>query len=197
MSQFLLNKNGILVACVLALTLGNCTSKTPPLEYFNQMYDSYAREAQEEDYFSKNKSASRIPPYGAIPVGYKPYPYISVQTPDSLEGATKGLVSPITTPTLNDYRVGEQKYLTYCAPCHGNQGLGNGSVVGPYPRFAAAPPSVVSPKIKAWTDGQLYHIITMGRGVMGSYAYQIEPEDRWKLISYVRKLQDYDTRTNK
>ena len=161
------------------------------------MYDSHAREAQEEDYFSKNKSASRIPPYGAIPVGYKPYPYISVQTPDALEGATKGLVNPNGKPSLEDYRTGEQKYQTYCSPCHGVQGLGNGSVVGPYPRFATAPPSVVSSKIKTWTDGQLYHIITMGRGVMGSYAYQIEPEDRWKLIAYVRKLQDYDSRTNK
>jgi len=184
---------------VLAIGIGflQCSKKVPPLEYFNQMYDSPAREAQEEDYFAKNRSASRIPPFGAIPVNYYPYPYINVLTPDNLPGPTKGLVNPLKNPTLDDYKVGEQKFQTYCSPCHGVQGLGNGKVVGPYPRYATAPPSVVSEKIKGWTDGQLYHIITMGRGVMGSYAYQIEPNDRWKLIAYVRKLQEYDTRKGK
>ncbi|HNA07430.1 MAG TPA: cytochrome c, partial [Leptospiraceae bacterium] len=34
------------------------------------------------------------------------------------------------------------------------------------------------------------HIITMGRGLMASYAAQIEPDDRWKIILYIRKLQE-------
>lgn len=174
-----------------------CSKKTPPLEYFNQMYDSPAREAQEEDYFALNKSAARIPPYGAIPVGYYPYPYLNYLNPDDLPGPTKGLVSPLKNPSLDDYKIGEQKFQTYCSPCHGVQGLGNGTVVGPYPRYATVPPSVVSSKIKGWTDGQIYHIITVGRGVMGSYAYQIEPEDRWRLIAYIRKLQEYDSRKNR
>lgn len=186
-----------LIALLGLVSLVGCTNKMPPMEYFNQMYDSPAREAQEEDYFAKNNSASRIPPYGAIPVGYTPYPFVEVMNPDDLPGSTKGLVSPLAKPTLDDYKTGEQKYQTYCTPCHGVQGLGNGNVVGPYPRFATAPPSVVSPKIKGWTDGQLYHIVTMGRGVMGSYAYQIAPEDRWKLIAYVRKMQEHDSRKGK
>ncbi|WCL48455.1 c-type cytochrome [Leptospira sp. GIMC2001] len=194
MTETKLFSTKLVFIAVAILTVANCKYKTPPLEYFNQMYDSHAREAQEEDTFFSNKSASRIPPYGAIPVGYTPYPYISVLNPDDLPAPSKGLVSPVSNPSLDDYRKGEQKYQTYCTPCHGNQGLGNGNVVGPYPRFATAPPSVVSDKIKGWSDGQLYHIVTMGRGVMGSYAYQIEPEDRWKLVAYIRKLQEYDSR---
>lgn len=187
----------ISISMALLFLLANCTKKTPPLEYFNQMYDSPAREAQEEDYFAKNNSSSRIPPFGAIPVGYYPYPFIGELNPDNLSGPNKGLPNPLKNPNLDDYKVGEQKYQTYCSPCHGVQGVGNGKVVGPYPRFASAPPSVVSGKIKGWTDGQLYHIITMGRGVMGSYAYQIEPDDRWKLVAYIRKLQDYDSKKGK
>lgn len=189
----LLNRIQILLFLGI-LGLVNCTNKTPPMEYFNQMYDSPAREAQEEDYFAENKSAARIPPFGAIPIGYFPYPHIEVLNPDDLAGPNKGLVSPISKPSLDDLRRGEQKYQTYCTPCHGVQGLGNGTVVGPYPRYQTAPPTLVSSKIKGWTDGQLYHIITMGRGIMGSYAYQVAPDDRWKLIAYVRKLQEYDSR---
>jgi mono/diheme cytochrome c family protein len=183
----------------MALLLANCTYKTPPLEYFNQMYDSPAREAQEDDYSSSNKAASRIPPYGAIPVGYYPYPYVTVLNQDDLPGPAKGLTNPLTKPTLADYKVGEQKYQTYCSPCHGVQGAGNGTVVGPYPRFAGLPPALVGAKSNAtgWTDGQIYHLITMGRGTMGSYAYQIEPQDRWKLVAYLRKLQEYEAKKGK
>lgn len=80
----LLNRIQILLFLGI-LGLVNCTSKTPPTEYFNQMFDSPAREAQEEDYFAENRSAGRIPPFGAIPVGYNPYPYIEVMNPDDLE----------------------------------------------------------------------------------------------------------------
>ncbi|MCC5813931.1 MAG: cytochrome c [Oceanicaulis sp.] len=197
MKQILSITAKISLSLVAVFLLANCTKKTPPLEYFNQMYDSPAREAQEEDYFAKNNSSSRIPPYGAIPVGYYPYPYIDVLNPDDLSGPSKGLANPLKNPNLDDYKVGEQKYQTYCTPCHGVQGAGNGKVVGPYPRFATAPPAVTSGKIKGWSDGQLYHIITMGRGVMGSYAYQIEPDDRWKLVAYIRKLQEYDSKKGK
>jgi mono/diheme cytochrome c family protein len=177
---------------IVLLTVGcSFTYTTPPLEYAHQMYDSMAREAQEDDSFFYNNSASRLPPPYAVPVGYTPYPYLDAATPDNLTNPDKGLKNPLTNPSLADYQVGEKKYQTYCTPCHGVRGAGNGNVVGPYPRFAQQPPALITEKIEKWTDGQLYHIITMGRGVMGNYAFQIHPEDRWKLIAYVRKLQEH------
>jgi len=183
------------VLILATLSFVGCTYKTPDWEFFNQMYDSPAREAQEADSFFYNNSASRLPPPNAIPVGYQPYPYLDAPTPDNLTNPDKGLKNPITNPSLADYQVGEKKYQTYCTPCHGVRGQGNGNVVGPYPRFAQQPPSLVSEKIEKWTDGQLYHIITMGRGVMGNYAFQIHQEDRWKLIVYLRKLQENHRKT--
>ncbi|XDD55466.1 cytochrome c [Leptospira sp. WS4.C2] len=179
------------------LVLVNCDYKTPVYEYFPSMFDSPARESQEDDSFATNGSASRIPPKGAIPVGYFPYPYATVPTPDSLTGPDKGLKNPITKVSLGDLMIGEKRYQTYCTPCHGVQGLGNGNVVGPAPRFEGPVPALVTDIVKGWTDGQIYHIITMGRGRMGSYAYQIEPEDRWKLIAYIRKLQEYEVKNKK
>ncbi|EKJ84893.1 c-type cytochrome [Leptospira meyeri] len=179
------------------LVLVNCDYKTPVYEYFPSMYDSPARESQEADAFATNGSASRIPPKGAIPVGYFPYPYAAEPTPDTLPGADKGLKNPIAKANLGDLMIGEKRYQTYCTPCHGVRGLGNGTVVGPAPRFEGPVPTLVSDNVKGWTDGQIYHIITMGRGRMGSYAYQIEPEDRWKLIAYIRKLQEYEVQNKK
>jgi hypothetical protein len=38
-------------------------------------------------------------------------------------------------------------------------------------------------------DGQIYHTITLGFGSMMPHSAQIRPEDRWKLVLYVRELQ--------
>ncbi len=188
-----------LLFALALLSLANCDYKTPVWEYFPNMYDSPAREAQEADIFSPNGQASRIPPHGAIPIGYYPYPYANVPSQDSLPGGDKGLKNPITKASLGDLMIGEKRYQTYCTPCHGVRGAGNGTVVGPAPRFSQSPPALVGSLVnsKSYTDGQIYHIITMGRGGMGSYAYQIEPEDRWRVIAYIRKLQAFEANNQK
>lgn len=178
---------------ILGSFLLNCSKSTPPLEWFPNMYDSPARESQEADYFAPDNSASRMPPEGTVPQGYTPYIHSDVIMSEELPGG--GLDNPIE-PSKEVYERGEERYQIYCSPCHGVRGAGNGNVVGPYPRFVQPPPALVSDKIKGWTDGQIYHIITKGRGLMGSYAYQIEPEDRWKLILYIRKLQEYDSKVS-
>jgi mono/diheme cytochrome c family protein len=40
-----------------------------------------------------------------------------------------------------------------------------------------------------WGDGHIFHVITKGQGVMPSYAQQVQPEDRWAVIHYIRALQ--------
>jgi len=57
--------------------------------------------------------------------------------------------------------------------------------VDPYP----IPKSLHSEDMLRWKDGHLFHVITKGQGVMPSYAQQIQPEDRWAVILYVRALQ--------
>ena len=38
-------------------------------------------------------------------------------------------------------------------------------------------------------NGRIYHTMTLGQGLMNSYAYQLLPEQRWAVIHYVRALQ--------
>jgi hypothetical protein len=46
------------------------------------------------------------------------------------------------------------------------------------------------------TDGEIYHVISRGNGLMSGYGSQIEPDDRWKIILYLRKLQENYAKAN-
>lgn len=44
--------------------------------------------------------------------------------------------------------------------------------------------------MKATPRGEIFHVITVGFGVMGAHGPQIKQEDRWKIIEYIKvKLQ--------
>ena len=38
-------------------------------------------------------------------------------------------------------------------------------------------------------DGEIYHVITVGQGVMMAYGGIMRPEDRWKIVMYVRRCR--------
>lgn len=84
----------------------------------------------------------------------------------------------------------ERIYQVNCAICHGTALDGNGPLWkggdGPYP---AAPPNLKDDLRKALSDGQIFHVITYGKGAMGSYASQVKPEQRWWIIEYIRNKQ--------
>ncbi len=75
-----------------------------------------------------------------------------------------------------------------CGICHGEKGAGNGplSTGGKIGGVA----NLTLPNYVAMADGTMYHSIEYGKGVMGSYASQLSGEQRWKIIKYIRKLQN-------
>jgi mono/diheme cytochrome c family protein len=44
-------------------------------------------------------------------------------------------------------------------------------------------------RIVNFVDGELYHVISMGRRTMPGYRFQISERDRWAIVAYVRALQ--------
>lgn len=161
----------------------------PALQYFPDMYDSPAVEAQEEDVFG-GTGGPRTPPVGAISIDQEVYEYSDIKAFQDLPNGGLSFPSEIKK-TKENYARGEERYHIYCYPCHGAQGRGNGPVIGNPPRisYSTAMDFSKSPA-KEMTDGQIYHTITMGAGQMPAYGSQIPPEDRWKIILYVRKLQE-------
>ncbi len=56
--------------------------------------------------------------------------------------------------------------------------------------FPAKPTSLVEPYVQSKPDGEIFYVITYGSisGLMGPHGAQIQPDDRWSIISYVREL---------
>jgi len=83
-------------------------------------------------------------------------------------------------------RPGATVYQTYCQPCHGLAGKGDGPVAM---RGFPPPPSVLAEHAVHLTDDQMFEIVSHGQKNMPSYAVQVPPRDRRAAISYIRSLQ--------
>jgi hypothetical protein len=81
---------------------------------------------------------------------------------------------------------GQERFNVYCAPCHDPLGTGNGMIVR---RGYRRPPSYHIDRLRTVPHGYIFDVITSGFGAMPDYAAQIEPRDRWAIVSYVRALQ--------
>lgn len=180
-------KNKLMMGAAGVMTLialqGCKDSSKPNIEVIQDMMESPAIKPQEYDEESPNHSGMRVPPEGTQPVGFIPYRYAK-----DVAGAARN-----QNPMANDFsedslKVGLKYYQTNCAVCHGLQGEG-GEKLPVGEKMALKPPQLTSAKIKGWTDGQIYHVITMGQGVMGPYASHIPQKYRWQVVNYVRHLQ--------
>jgi len=81
---------------------------------------------------------------------------------------------------------GQERFNIYCSPCHGRTGQGDGMVVR---RGYRRPPSFHQDRLRNAPVGHFFDVITDGFGAMPDYAAQIQVEDRWAIIAYVRALQ--------
>lgn len=163
----------------LVLTLSGCSKSNTNIELVQDMMDSPAVKAQDYNPKQSGEAANTLPPEGTQAIGHIPYKFVG-----KAEEAEKALVNPI--PGQNLAR-GKELFETYCYVCHGVTGDGKGPVAA---KFQVPIPALTTDKVRAFKDGRLFHIITDGQGVMGSYATQIKREkDRWAVVNYVRSLK--------
>lgn len=175
----------IIVAAVLVAfsVLTSCRdSSKPNVELIQDMMESPAIKPQEYDESSPNHSGMRVPPEGTQPVGFTPYRYANI---DEAVRNKNPLAGDFSEASL---KVGIKYYTTNCAICHGGSGEG-GDKLSVSEKMALKPPSLLSPKVRNWTDGQIYHVISVGQGLMGPYASHIPQKFRWQVVNYIRNLQ--------
>lgn len=164
-----------LASIALVLLLLAACSKThekPPWEYMPNMINNPAVKAYREP--------GRLPVQGTIPQNFNEYPY----TKEEADKAAAELKNPLLY-TKGNFEKGQKMYNTYCIVCHGPKGQGDGYIVPKFPR----PPTLLSDKIRDWSDGHVFHVITMGQNLMPSYQSQILPQDRWAIVLYLRAIQ--------
>ncbi len=82
--------------------------------------------------------------------------------------------------------VGRREFESYCTPCHGYAGDGDGilSLEGFPP-----PASFHDEDIREKPVGHYFNVITNGQNAMYSYATRVTPEERWAVAAYIRVLQ--------
>lgn len=116
--------------------------------------------------------------------GYLPYRLGK----DSLAFAAASLVSPLDTTAAARKAIladGKVLYETYCDHCHGAKGEGDGKVADKYAGVA----NLKGDAIKGVSEGHIFHVITMGKGLMQPHGSQVSVENRWKIARYVKSLQ--------
>jgi mono/diheme cytochrome c family protein len=178
-------KSVILMALLVIQCACNRDRNNPGWDYFPDMFYSTAYETN-----SKNPNfedgTMRVPVPGTVPRDFTPFQYSN--DPESRIKAGEELKNPVVASSENLTR-GEVVYTTFCIVCHGIKGEGDGRLFtsGLYPLKPLTLSRDNAVKLK---DGEIYHTITLGIRSMGAHGSQIRPDDRWKLVLYIRKLQE-------
>lgn len=158
----------------------------PGHSYFPDMVNSRAYESYTANPNFADSLTARLPVKGTIPKGMIPYTLEKSDANRALTGQNRNNPLLINKETL---MAGKEKYKVFCIYCHGELGNGQGYLVtsGRYPYKAA---DLLSDKMKKAPEGEIFHVISVGWGIMGAHASQIEQEDRWRIAAYIKnKLQ--------
>jgi mono/diheme cytochrome c family protein len=117
------------------------------------------------------------------PLGDVPAPYT--------QAALDSIAPTLSNPLPHSAQVlarGKLQFERNCAVCHGALGDGQGSVINAQSKFPYAPALNAAPT-RARSDGYIYGVIEVGRGLMPPYGARITHLDRWAIVHYVRQLQ--------
>jgi mono/diheme cytochrome c family protein len=79
-------------------------------------------------------------------------------------------------------KAGKDLYMINCKSCHGDPGKNNGLPLIP------PPPDVTSEKMQANTDADIFYKINTGRVAMPAFENTLTPEQRWKIINFVKSF---------
>ncbi|MBO6518203.1 MAG: OmpA family protein [Bacteroidia bacterium] len=177
--------NGLIIIGATALVGCTAGGNNPGIEYAPNMYVSEAYEAYtqtKEMRYNPHGMTMRTPVEGAVAMGQLAY---SEYEEGYAESAA--WTNPVAATEAN-VAEGGRLYDINCQHCHGKKGKNDGGVIksGKYP----PPPwdGYQSDQIKNLPDGQAFHSITFGKGNMGAHGNVLTPEERWKVLHYVRKL---------
>jgi mono/diheme cytochrome c family protein len=182
---------GITVITIAAtIVITSCKDKrSTGWEYAPNMYEHIAYDPDQPNPNFKDGKTAQRPPAGTIPVGFVPFDYPNTKDGYELAGTE---VKSTLPQTQANFAEGQVLFEHFCSPCHGMTGQGDGLVVAhgfPAPPSYSKGQSSRGGAMKDLTDGKIYHTITYGVNAMGSYASQLAPEERWKVIMYVHHLQ--------
>jgi hypothetical protein len=147
-----------------------------------------------ESAFYDDGLSMRAPPEGTVPRERitQNAPLTTGRMPDGrIQPNGEALPQYVTTIPLPVTRklleLGQKRFNITCATCHGP--VGDGDSIVARQMALRPPPSLHQPNYVAKPSGYFYEVITRGFGLMASYAAELNVEERWAVVAYVRALQ--------
>ena len=155
----------------------------PGYSYFPDMEQSQAFETYTSNPNWENGRTNQLPVEGTVPREMIPFDFEKTEVNRTWAG------QELENPFANDASVledGKRLYDIYCMHCHGDMGDGKGHLYTSQ-KYLYLPADLNSEKIRTNPDGEIFQVITVGYGVMGAHGAQILPDERWKIVSYIRQ----------
>lgn len=187
------------VVIVSVALFSSCDSKRQPGKVYmpdmsySRAYESFANRDSTKftmDMFKKGGDMiyfNNLPPSGTIKRG-ELFPY---SLPNDSNGykMSSMVQNPYDSIEMTKTQMAEagRLYNVNCGICHGATGVANGPIAsGGYVGGVA---NLTAEAYIKMADGTMFHSITYGKGVMGSYASQVTRAQRWMIVKYIRTLQ--------
>jgi mono/diheme cytochrome c family protein len=180
-------KPGECVVLAVAITCSagcGASSQQRAYEYMPDMARDPAYKAFAPNPVTHDGLTLQRPVAGTIPRGYVPFHYGSGE--EEAARAGKELQNPYGDGNKRALLEGKALFGMYCLVCHGDLGRGDGPIADKIPH----PPSYTSERVRQFPPGRIFYVITMGTNKMPSYAAQTSAADRWRIVSYVKTLQE-------
>jgi mono/diheme cytochrome c family protein len=163
----------VLLVAAAVLVLSGC---------HRDMRDQPRYEVLEASPFFANGQASRPVPKGTVARGH-----LAENEPWETGRQEGEFVDRIPIALDRELVVrGQERFNSYCSPCHSQTGDGDGMIVR---RGFRRPPSLHTDRLRTAPAGHFFDVLTRGIGAMPAYGHQIQPHDRWVIVAYIRALQ--------
>ncbi len=183
----------ILLLSITALSSCVQDKNNPGFAYMGEhdMYYTKYDKAYTPNSILPNGQTNQPAPEGSVAREKSYFPFHPANITEKVADQKKAgevLINPVSA-TDENMAEGKRQYEIFCMDCHGVSGKGDGHLYTAK-LFPARPRDLTSKYVQDMPDGTLYFIITEGSvsGLMGPHGVQITPENRWKIVNYLRSF---------
>lgn len=162
-------------------------SEQPPIMMLADMDDQFKVKPQTRSTFFADNKANREPVANTIARDGHTYPFAMSDIDKAEVAFASG--NPLEKSEYVLAR-GQNRFYTFCSPCHNYGGTGDGAVHVRAPEFGSTETMNLTREVaRGYSDAKIFHIISVGQNIMPAYGDRISETDRWAIIHFVRELQ--------
>lgn len=177
----------VLTVIVAAAFVSSCGSKREPSRVYmpdmaySRAYETYAQNNLKQ----QGINYLNYPVEGTIRKG----DLFAYTLPNDSNGykMAVNVKDPLPPSDSNHMMEAQRLFMINCAICHGPNMDAQGPLATSGKIGGIA--NLKLPQYVAEPEGQMFHVVTYGKGIMGSYASQLDKRQRWMVIQYIKSEQ--------